>query len=213
MSPFRRVRTARQRVATERSWKGSIMASKKRPTVALYLRYSTRNPSMILASVVKTVAPGSDDAECHPNTTFITPDDVPTALGTLFTDHGDLALNAYVPEKGRGFWGPRVAYEDVYMTDLRQAESMVKALAKIDRALAKLRERFGYTEDFSAMFLRFADVLGVSEVYVTQAVQIHARRPEWSLSNDRVCTPQEAASMIRSIEDRANKSASEEHAS
>ena len=75
----------------------------------------------------------------------------------------DLAVKAYVMQAYENVT-PDVAFYETGKIEKRDAERMVKTLTKLDKGLAKLNEKFGYTADFGAQVGRIANVLGVETI-------------------------------------------------
>ena len=66
-------------------------------------------------------------------------------------------------DMGERTYGWSAEYRDVYSVDRQTAQAMAKHLAKVERGMAKLTERYGYTDSFSAYMLRVVDVLKVKQ--------------------------------------------------
>lgn len=73
----------------------------------------------------------------------------------------DLTINAQADYVSDDAYGWRVEYKQPYSVTLRDAETMVKLLRKIDKGLAKLDAKLGRAESFGAYVARVAIVLGV----------------------------------------------------
>lgn len=75
---------------------------------------------------------------------------------------------AAADDMGPGTYGWATEYKEARYVKLDQAERMVKVLRKVERGLAKLTERYGYPEFFTAYLLRVADVLGITQFAIRQ---------------------------------------------
>lgn len=54
-----------------------------------------------------------------------------------------------------------VEFRDVWSVDLRRAEMMVRVLRRVNKAMDRLNDQFGYASTFGAYVLRAAKALGV----------------------------------------------------
>jgi len=82
-----------------------------------------------------------------------------------------------------------LAYSQPYKVDMREAERMYKTLARIDRALDKIRETEGWAQSFGQTVNRLARVLGAKYVLVMrsrEAIERTGEKYQWLSLGDAV---------------------------
>lgn len=79
----------------------------------------------------------------------------------LSADYADLKVEATYTPDGGGWSVYDLCFRDVHSVDQRRAETMVKVLRRVNRALERLREQFGYPKGPAQSAAYLANALGV----------------------------------------------------
>ena len=108
----------------------------------------------------------------------------------------DLGARIYVGSDWAMACGESLRYSEVYGIELRDAEIMAHTLKSIERALHKVREKYGSPADVGAWLRRLCEVTGVTEVHFSSeacALMAHPGQP------DRAYDPSQADYQLRGI--------------
>ena len=82
--------------------------------------------------------------------------------------HAQRNVDRKEKENDPKFYAFHIQYTDVFSVNLGYAETLVKTLRKINRAMEKINENWGYTDDLGTYALRFAKTIKALGFYESE---------------------------------------------